>query len=73
MCELGASYRGDFATAINTALALFIAVGYAAFGMRLLQTVQAETAIRRLLTLCQRDIRRAAREPAGAMPTAGPT
>ncbi|WP_369718381.1 FUSC family protein [Klebsiella quasipneumoniae] len=61
LCELGASYRGDFATAINTALALFIAVGYAAFGMRLLQTVQAETAIRRLLTLCQRDIRRAAR------------
>ncbi|MFW8748243.1 FUSC family protein [Klebsiella sp. R83] len=61
LCELGASYRGDFATAINTALALFIAVGYAAFGMRLLQTVQAVTAIRRLLTLCQRDIRRAAR------------
>ncbi|HBY1471312.1 TPA: FUSC family protein [Klebsiella quasipneumoniae] len=61
LCELGASYRGDFATAINIALALFIAVGYAAFGMRLLQTVQAETAIRRLLTLCQRDIRRAAR------------
>lgn len=61
LCELGASYRGDFATAINTALALFIAAGYAAFGMRLLQTVQAETAIRRLLTLCQRDIRRAAR------------
>lgn len=61
LCELGASYHGDFATAINTALALFIAVGYAAFGMRLLQTVQAETAIRRLLTLCQRDIRRAAR------------
>ncbi|HDG7833860.1 TPA: FUSC family protein [Klebsiella quasipneumoniae] len=61
LCELGASYRGDFATAINTALALFIAVGYAAFGMRLLQTVQAETAVRRLLTLCQRDIRRAAR------------
>ncbi|EPS5937857.1 FUSC family protein [Klebsiella quasipneumoniae] len=61
LCELGASYRGDFATAINTALALFIAVCYAAFGMRLLQTVQAETAIRRLLTLCQRDIRRAAR------------
>lgn len=61
LCELGASYRSDFATAINTALALFIAVGYAAFGMRLLQTVQAETAIRRLLTLCQRDIRRAAR------------
>ncbi|HCI6694061.1 TPA: FUSC family protein [Klebsiella quasipneumoniae subsp. quasipneumoniae] len=61
LCEMGASYRGDFATAINTALALFIAVGYAAFGMRLLQTVQAETAIRRLLTLCQRDIRRAAR------------
>ncbi|MEQ0472484.1 FUSC family protein [Klebsiella sp. JB_Kp019] len=61
LCELGASYRGDFATAINTALALFIAVSYAAFGMRLLQTVQAETAIRRLLTLCQRDIRRAAR------------
>lgn len=61
LCELGPSYQGDFATAMNTSIALFVAIGYAAFGMRLLQTVQADAAVHRLLTLCRRDIRRAAR------------
>ncbi len=45
---------------MNASIALFVAIGYAAFGMRLLQTVQADAAVHRLLTLCRRDIRRAA-------------
>ena len=58
LCELGAHYSGDFAGAVNTAIALFFATGFAVFGMSLLQTVQADKAIKRLLTLCQRDINR---------------
>lgn len=58
LCELGAHYRGDFAVAVNTAVALFSATGFAVIGMSLLQTVQADAAINRLLALCQRDIRR---------------
>ena len=27
LCELGPSYQGDFATAMNTAIALFVAIG----------------------------------------------
>ncbi len=34
------------------------ATGFAVIGMSLLQTVQADAAINRLLKLCQRDIRR---------------
>ncbi|WP_447087925.1 FUSC family protein [Enterobacter bugandensis] len=58
LCELGAHYSGDFAVAANTAIALFAATGFAVIGMNLLQTVQADGAITRLLNLCQRDIRR---------------
>lgn len=58
LCELGAHYSGDFAVAANTAIALFAATGFAVIGMSLLQTVQADGAITRLLNLCQRDIRR---------------
>lgn len=58
LCELGAHYSGDFAAAANTAIALFFATGFAVIGMSLLQTVQADAAINRLLKLCQRDIRR---------------
>lgn len=58
LCELGARYSGDFAEAANTAIALFLATGFAVIGMSLLQTVQADAAINRLLKLCQRDIRR---------------
>ncbi|WP_116341343.1 FUSC family protein [Enterobacter cloacae] len=58
LCELGAHYSGDFAVAANTAIALFAATGYAVISMSLLQTVQADGAITRLLNLCQRDIRR---------------
>jgi hypothetical protein len=48
LCELGAHYSGDFAAA-NTAIALFFATGFAVIGMSLLQTVQADAAINRLL------------------------
>jgi uncharacterized membrane protein YccC len=58
LCELGAHYSGDFAVAANTAIALFAATGFAVVSMSLLQTVQADGAIARLLNLCQRDIRR---------------
>lgn len=58
LCELGAYYSGNFAVAINTSIALFFATGFAVFGMSLLQTVQADSAIKRLLKLCQRDIDR---------------
>lgn len=58
LCELGARYSGDFAVAANTAIALFAATGFAVVSMSLLQTVQADAAIARLLNLCQRDIRR---------------
>ncbi|WP_437749422.1 FUSC family protein [Enterobacter mori] len=58
LCDLGARYSGDFAVAANTAIALFAATGFAVVTMSLLQTVQADAAIARLLSLCQRDIRR---------------
>lgn len=58
LCELGAHYSGDFAVAVNTSIALFSATGFAVLGMSLLQTVQADSAIKRLLQLCQRDINR---------------
>ncbi|EKL1159399.1 TPA: FUSC family protein [Enterobacter hormaechei] len=58
LCELGAHYSGDFADAANTAIALFFATSFAVIGMSLLQTVQADAAIKRLLKLCQRDIHR---------------
>jgi uncharacterized membrane protein YccC len=58
LCELGAHYSGDFAGAINTSIALFAAIGFAVVSMSLLQTVQADAAINRLLKLCRRDIRR---------------
>ncbi len=58
LCELGAHYTGDFAGAANTAVALFFATGFAVISMSLLQTVQADAAINRLLKRCQRDIRR---------------
>ena len=58
LCELGARYSGDFAVAANTAVALLSATGFAVISMSLLQTVQADAAINRLLKLCQRDLRR---------------
>jgi len=58
LCELGARYSGDFAAAVNTSIALFSATGFAVFSMGLLQTVQADAAINRLLNICRRDVRR---------------
>ncbi|EPL6275058.1 FUSC family protein [Proteus mirabilis] len=58
LCELGSHYRGDFAVAVNTSIALFSATGFAVFSMGFLQTVQADAAIKRLLKLCQHDINR---------------
>ncbi|NIF30846.1 FUSC family protein [Enterobacter sp. Cy-643] len=58
---LGPHYGGDFAVALNTATALFIAIGFAVFGMGLLQTVQADAAIDRLLQLCHRDVKLSAK------------
>lgn len=58
LSELNAHYSGNFADAANTAIALFFATGFAVFSMSLLQTVQADAAINRLLKSCQRDIRR---------------
>nr|WP_234455529.1 FUSC family protein [Kosakonia sp. LAM2021] len=58
LCELGAHYSGDFAVAVNTAIALFAATGFAVITMSLLQTVQADAAIERLLRACRRDVRR---------------
>lgn len=58
LCELGAHYSGDFAVAVNTAIALFAATGFAVVSMSLLQTVQADAAIERLLRVCRRDVRR---------------
>ncbi|MEJ8324829.1 FUSC family protein [Kosakonia sacchari] len=57
LCELGAHYSGDFAVAVNTAIALFAATGFAVVSMSLLQTVQADAAIERLLCACRRDVR----------------
>mgnify|MGYP001030043514 CR=1 FL=1 len=58
LCELGAHYSGDFAAALNTAIALFTATGFAVLSMSMLQTVQADAGIKRLLAMSQRDIRR---------------
>lgn len=58
LCELSAHYSGDFAVAANTAIALFSATGFAVASMTLLQTVQADSAINRLLQICRRDVRR---------------
>lgn len=58
---LGPHYGGDFAVALNIATALFIAIGFAVFGMGLLQTVRADAAINRLLQLCRRDVKLSAK------------
>lgn len=58
LCDLGAHYSGNLADVLNTSLALFVATGFAVIGMSLLQTVQATSAINRLVKLCQRDLAR---------------
>lgn len=57
---LGSSYMGDFATSLNTVIALFAAVGFGAVSMSLFQTVPVDAAINRLLRLSRRDVGRRA-------------
>ncbi|MFC7332311.1 FUSC family protein [Rhodocista pekingensis] len=57
---LDASYTGDFATALNTVIALFAAVGFGAVSMSLFQTVPVDVAINRLLDASRRDVGRRA-------------
>ncbi|NMP27444.1 FUSC family protein [Rahnella sp. SAP-1] len=64
LSALGAEYSGDFAASLNTSIALFVATGFSVVSMSLLQTVQAEAAIKRLLQHSRRDIRRRALGPA---------
>ena len=65
---LGVRYAGDFAEALNSSMALFVAIGFGAASMSLLQTMPADTAIDRLLRLSRRDVARRAlgRGPAEA-------
>lgn len=54
---LGTAYAGDFATSLNTVIALFAAVGFGAISMSLFQTVPVDVAIKRLLRASRRDVR----------------
>lgn len=57
---LGTTYVGDFATALNTVVALFAAVGFGAVSMSLFQTVPVDGAINRQLRISRRDVGRRA-------------
>lgn len=58
---LSTTYSGDFATSINTGIALFTAIGFGAVSMSLFQTTPVDTSINRLLRLSRRDVGRRAR------------
>lgn len=60
LSTLGPYYTGDFATSLNSVIALFAAVGFGAVSMSLFQTVPVDGAINRLLRLSRRDVRRRA-------------
>lgn len=60
LSALGPYYTGDFATSLNSVIALFAAVGFGAVSMSLFQTVPVEGAINRLLRLSRRDVGRRA-------------
>ncbi len=60
LSALGPYYTGDFATSLNSVIALFAAVGFGAVSMSLFQTVSVDGAIHRLLRLSRRDVRRRA-------------
>ncbi len=57
---LGSRYTGDFATYLNSTVALVVGTGFAAVSMSLFQTVPARQAITRLLRLSRRDVARRA-------------
>lgn len=58
---LGPVYGGYFAEAINSGIALFLGIGFAAASMALLQTVSPDVVIDRLVRLGRRDVARLAR------------
>jgi uncharacterized membrane protein YccC len=60
LSALGTHYTGDFATSLNSVIALFAAVGFGAVSMSLFQTVPVDAAINRLLRLSRRDVGRRA-------------
>ena len=60
LSALGPNYTGDFATSLNSVIALFAAVGFGAVSMSLFQTVPVDGAINRLLRLSRRDVGRRA-------------
>ncbi len=60
LSALGPYYTGDFATSLNSVIALFAAVGFGAVSMSLFQTVPVNGAIDRLLRLSRRDVGRRA-------------
>ncbi|ANG99481.1 fusaric acid resistance protein [Brucella pseudogrignonensis] len=53
-------YDADFAQSLNAVLAVFAATGFAVISMTLFQTVSADHAIKRLLQISRRDVRRRA-------------
>ena len=57
---LGPKYTGDFATYLNSTVALVVGTGFAVVSMSLFQTVPARQAITRLLRLSRRDVARRA-------------
>ncbi|MEV4607560.1 FUSC family protein [Neorhizobium sp. LMR1-1-1.1] len=60
LSALGPYYTGEFATSLNSVIALFAAVGFGAVSMSLFQTVPVDGAINRLLRLSRRDVGRRA-------------
>lgn len=60
LSTLGPYYTGDFATSLNSVIALFAAVGFGAVSMSWFQTVPVDGAINRLLRLSRRDVGRRA-------------
>lgn len=60
LAGLGSDYTADFATALDTVIALFASVCFGAVSMSLFQTVPADVAIDRLLRLGRRDVGRRA-------------
>ncbi len=60
LSALGPYYTGDFATSLNSVIALFAAVGFGAVSISLFQTVTVDGAISRLLRLSRRDVGRRA-------------
>ena len=65
LSALGPHYTGDFATSLNSVIALFAAAGFGAVSMSLFQTVPVDAAINRLLRLSRWDVGRRA---LGAVP-----